>query len=90
MSGDILREFGRTLLTEALGTSAEDAVAWHAEAVSKFKGEMPGRVVNNLSCCYAGLKLIERICHRYELQWNEVFPLTPEQCVKALGFGAEE
>ena len=90
MCSDLLRSFGRTLLSEALGTTDEDVAKWHKEAVKQFSAEMPGRVINNLACCYAGLRLIERMCFRFSLTWDEVFPIPPDECVKALGFGAEE
>ena len=81
---------GRTLLAEALGTDDSEADIWYAEGYGMFNGELPGRVVNNLACCYAGLRLIRKICLRFSLDWEDVFPLSPEDCIKALGYGAEE
>ncbi len=89
-SRELLEKLGRTLLAEALGTDDSEADIWYAEGYGMFNGELPGRVVNNLACCYAGLRLIRKICLRFSLDWEDVFPLSPEDCIKALGYGAEE
>ena len=89
-STDLLRKLGRTLLAEALGTSEHEVSLWHAEGVRCFSGELPARILNNLACCYSGLRLLEKVCIRCSLSWHDVFPISPEECVNALGYGAQE
>jgi hypothetical protein len=73
---DSLAAFGRGLLEVALRTPVPEAERWYAEALEHFdKGvtnreailpghavALPSRVVNNLACCAAGLRLCEKLC----------------------------
>ena len=71
-SGALLGKLGRTILSEALGTTDDAVVEWYSEGVKYFSSEMPDRVVNNLACCYAGLRLLEQVCSRCSLASSPV------------------
>ena len=74
-SGELLEKLGRTLLAEALGTSEQEVAFWHSEGTICFSSELPARILNNLACCYSGLRLLEKVCFRYSLSWQDVFPV---------------
>jgi len=87
---DLLGGFGRSLLDTALRTSIEDVRTWYDEGLHSFAKELPSRIVSNLSCCYAGLCLIEQLCQSLDLSWPEVFPYNREACRKYLEYAARE
>jgi hypothetical protein len=86
----LLEDFGRTLLDVALRTTPEKANAWYKEGYEQVKGIFPNRVTTNLSCTYAGLKLVEKMCSFLKLSWTEVFPIDFDMCVKHLMYAVRE
>lgn len=77
-----LSDLGRTLLDTALGIPPEEVREWYDEGYDKFNAEFPDRVKNNLACCYAGLRLLEKACERFSLEFASVFPYGMDTCVK--------
>ncbi|MBO6267796.1 MAG: DNA primase, partial [Clostridium sp.] len=67
----LLQDFGRTILDMALTIRAGEVAKWHKEGVAKFSKELPSRVINNLACCYAGLKLLESLCARMGFSFSD-------------------
>ena len=90
MNADALGNFGRSLLMTALATESSEVAEWHREGMEKFNKEMPSRVVNNLACCWCGLKLLEKLCAGFRLAWDDVFSIRLEPCAKYLEHGAYE
>ena len=90
VNAESISDLGRTLLNVALTIDSETAAAWYAEGRKLFNSELPSRVVSNLACCYAGLKLLEKLCSVYNCQWNEVFPYKIDVCVRYLEFAAKD
>lgn len=87
---ETLTGFGRALLNMALTVKAEEAAAWHREALRLFSAAMPSRVVNNLACCAAGLRLTEALCTGMGFAWGQVFPIGMDACVRYLEYAARE
>ena len=87
---DMLSGLGRSLLNVALETKAADVYGWCKESLGLFAKELPSRVVNNLACMMAGLRLVERLCRRLELTWHEVFPFSLEACGRYIEYAAKE
>lgn len=85
-----LGDLGRTLLNTALKTYPSEAGKWYKEGSNLFAKELPSRIISNLSCCYAGLKLIDIICKDYGLSWDAVFPFHFDICVKYLEIAAKD
>ncbi len=81
---DELASFGKALLFAALSTTEEEALGWYDEGHPYFSEELPPRIRNNLSCCYAGLKLVGAACERLGLRWEDVFPISTEDCLPYL------
>lgn len=77
-----LGRLGRTLLETALQTSPKQARHWYEDGCGKFAKELPARVINNLACGYAGLCLLEQVCVGFRLEWDAVFPLDMDACVR--------
>ena len=77
-------DLGRALLQDALGLQSAIAAEWHKEAMALFDTELPSRVVNNLACCYCGLKLMEKLCISLRLDWDDVFPYPLNQCASLM------
>ena len=59
-------------------------------AISMFGGSLPSRVVNNLSGCMAGLRLLEAACNRLGLAWSQVFSISLDGCAKYVEYAARE
>lgn len=87
---EMLRDFGRTVLEMALSVRPAQAEQWHKEGMTHFSGELPSRVVNNLACCYAGLKLLEALCARMGLLFSDVYHYGFDPCIRYLEHGAKE
>jgi hypothetical protein len=87
---DALGGFGRGLLDMALRTKAKETVAWHTAAKELFGEELPSRIVNNLACCMAGLRLVERLCAYRKLEWSQVFDIDLDACARHLNYAARE
>lgn len=85
-----LTEMGRALLDTALTLNTATARQWFDEALPLFNGRLPSRVVNNLACCMAGLRLAEAVCNRLGLSWGQVFPVGLDACAKHLEYAARE
>ena len=85
-----IRKLGRTLLQTSLKTEPALAKAWYDEGVTKFQPDMDSRVINNLACCYAGMKLLETMCTDYHFSWNDVFPFGFDVCVKYMELSAKD
>lgn len=89
-NADTLGDLGRTLLNAALKTESKTVKSWYKEGLGLFAKELPSRVISNLACCYAGLKLLESVCASYRLSWDDVFPLKFDPCVRYLEFAAHD
>lgn len=89
-SNQQLGDLGRGLLDTALSVKPEEAYKWYKEAIPYFSKELPSRIISNLSCCYAGLKLVERLCTELELSWDSVFPFQFDPCIKYLEYAAKD
>jgi len=63
---------------------------WYRKGIPQFNPHLPSRIVSNLSCCYAGLKLLERVCTDYGFAWDAVFPFRQDICVKYMEFAAKD
>ena len=87
---DILGGLGRSLLNTALETKTADVYDWYEESLGAFAKELPSRVVNNLACMMAGLRLLERLCRELELTWHEVFPFSLDACGRYIEYAAKE
>jgi len=87
---DLLGAFGRGLLDAALRTDFKEAATWHDEALSSFSDALPARVVSNLACADAGLRLMEKLCAALGLTWHEVFPIGLSDCRCFLESGVRE
>jgi hypothetical protein len=87
---DMLRGFGRSLLDIALRVSANEVKIWYDESLGIFAKELPSRVVNNLACLMAGLRLLEKLCESLGLTWHEVFPYCIDACGKYVEYAAKE
>ena len=85
-----IRNLGRTLLQVALKTEPEIVNAWYEEGVGKFLPDMDNRIINNLACCYAGLKLAEALCAEYHFAWDDVFPYSFDACVRYMEMAAKD
>jgi len=86
----LLGAFGRTLLDVALSTTPKEVGEWYAEGRNRFKGIFASRITNNLSCMYAGLKLVEKLCTMLKLSWNYVFPFDLEVCSNHLIYSVRQ
>lgn len=85
-----LTEMGRALLDTALTLNTATARQWFDEALPLFNGRLPSRVVNNLACCMAGLRLTEAMCNRLGFSWGQAFPVGLDACAKHLEYAARE
>lgn len=85
-----LTEMGRALLDTALTLNTATARQWFNEALLLFSGKLPSRVVNNLACCMAGLRLTEAMCNRLGFSWGQAFPVGLDACAKHLAYAARE
>jgi hypothetical protein len=77
-------------LDAALSLSPEDVREWHEEGKTVFAEPFPSRILSNLACAYAGLRLLARLCVKLGLSWDTVFPLPMEACVGNLSFSVRE
>jgi len=87
---ELLAGFGRAMLEAALRTDAAEVKRWYTEACGQFDKALPSRIVNNLACCAAGLRLAEKLCILQGLPWNSVFEIPLNSCMEYLGFAARE
>jgi len=87
---DLLSGFGRALLEAALRTDAAEVKLWYTEACGQFDKALPSRIVNNLACCAAGLRLVEKLCALQGFCWDSVFDIPLDTCLQYLGFAARE
>jgi hypothetical protein len=87
---DALAAFGRALLDTALATPGKDVAAWYDEALPLFDKELPSRIVNNLACCVAGLRLLEKLCGSLSLAWGDVMEFGLAACAAYLQYAARE
>lgn len=83
-----LQDFGRTLLNTALTVQPDAVAAWYKEGYPLFTETLPDRVKNNLACCYAGLKLLEKCCADLRVAWDAAFPFAFDICVGHLDYAA--
>lgn len=86
----LLRSLGRSLLEVALSTKIEEVEAWYAEGEEHFSGDFPSRVTSNIACAFAGLKLVQKLCHAHGLSWDAVFPLPLDACAAQLAYATRE
>lgn len=85
-----MRDLGRTLLMQALATEKETVLDWYKEGWGHFDVSLPDRIRNNLSAIYAGVKLLEAVCGRYGLSWDEVFPYQLDVCARYMEFAMKD
>ena len=78
----LLGDFGRSLLDTALAVHSDETFKWYTDGTAYFSDEFPSRIVNNLGCCYAGLKLVEKLCLAKGVHWDDVFPITFDNAVR--------
>ncbi|MEA4900569.1 DNA primase [Desulfitobacterium sp.] len=89
-SDDLLGSLGHSLLSIALKTKPAECYAWYEDALGSFNKELPSRIVNNLACMVAGLRLLEKLCGALGLTWHEVFPYNMESCTRYIEYAAKE
>lgn len=89
-SADLLGSLGHSLLNIALKTKPAECYSWYEEALGGFNKELPSRVVNNLACMVAGLRLMEKLCSSLGLTWHETFPYAIAPCTKYIEYAAKE
>ena len=89
-SDEKLGGLGRALLDTSLLVSAAKCREWYMQGTEQFPKELPARIVTNLACCYAGLRLLERVCTGYGLEWTDVFPFVFDSCTRYLEFAAKD
>jgi hypothetical protein len=83
----LLGSFGRTLLETALQLDLKDVADWYSEGEKLYSEEsFPARIADNLSCVYAGLKLVERLCNSYGHSWDYFFPFNFDMCAQQLSY----
>ena len=87
---DDLMALGRAMLDTALTLKTAAVKQWFDESVAMFSGNLPSRVVNNLSGCMAGLRLLEAACNRLGLAWSQVFSISLDGCAKYMEYAARE
>lgn len=87
---DDLAALGRLLLDTVLTVKTAAVKQWFDESISMFGGSLPSRVVNNLSGCMAGLRLLEAACNRLGLAWSQVFSISLDGCAKYMEYAARE
>ena len=85
-----LTRLGRLLLDTALTLNTAAVRQWYDEALGLFNPDMPARVVNNLACCFAGLRVMEAALRRLGLTWSQVYPIPMDACAKWLESGVRE
>ena len=85
-----LTSLGRRLLGEALDLLIDEVAAWHRESLNLFAPGLPSRIRSNLAAVMCGLRLLDRVCRRLDLTWDQVFPISLEECARFLGFGVQE
>jgi hypothetical protein len=83
-NGNIFSAFGRSLLDTALGTDVEEVGKWHSQGMEHFNEELPDRIRNNLSAIYAGLCLVNKLCHSHKMSFSEVFGVDNVTCAEHL------
>jgi hypothetical protein len=95
---------GLGALGSRLRTDAGEVKFWYDEACGQFgmgvtnreailpghEVALPSRIVNNLACCAAGLRLLEKLCALQGLPWHAVFDIPMSACLQYLGFAARE
>lgn len=86
----MLSDFGRTLLNAALQTDPAEAEKWYTEGKDRFDADLPSRIVSNLACCWAGLRLLEKVCVACSLSFHDVFSLDLDICAKYLEYAARD
>ena len=69
---EMLTRLGRLLLDTVLTLNSATVFQWFQEALGLFDPELPSRVVNNLACCSAGLRVMEAALNRLGLTCAEV------------------
>lgn len=89
-SEEKLSDFGRTLLNTALKTAPADAEEWYVEGKDRFNADLPSRIVSNLACCYAGLRLLKKVCIEFNLSFDTVFPFGPDICTRYMELAAKD
>jgi hypothetical protein len=88
--GIMLKSLGHSLLNMALKTTVKDVYSWYEGSLVMFAKELPSRIINNLACMIAGMRLLEKLCGELVLTWNEVFPYNLTACSKYIEYAAKE
>lgn len=71
-------------------TAPADAEKWYIEGKDKFNSDLPCRIVSNLACCWAGLRLLEKVCIEFGLAFDAVFPFGVDICTKYMELAAKD
>lgn len=87
---EVLGSLGRAILDAALMTEVSDVKAWHSEAMKEFDPSMPSRIVSNLACVAAGLRLVEQVCKSIGFSWQQIFGISLQSCYEYLSYCAKE
>ncbi|MBR6571609.1 MAG: DNA primase [Clostridia bacterium] len=87
---DDMAAFGRALLDTALTLNTKTVLQWYKESIPLFKELKSSRIASNLSCCAAGLRLIEAMLARLGLSWGQVFTISMDSCIRYLIYGVKE
>ena len=87
---ETMTKIGRLLLNTALTLSTSTIIGCHNEASGLFNPSFPTRVINNLACCYVGLRVLETALTRIGLTWYDVIPFSLEECGTCLEKGVFE
>lgn len=85
----LLNSFGRSLLETALTVNTGQARDWYLQG-NTFFHDLPSRVISNLSCCYAGLRLVQALCQSAGFRWNDIFHIGIEPCITYMDRGARD
>lgn len=88
-SEEKLSDLGRTLLNTALKVTSTEVLEWHSEGKRLFNTDLPSRVISNLACCYAGLRLLEKVCAEHALSFDHVFPYKLSDCAGYLEYAVQ-
>jgi ABC-type dipeptide/oligopeptide/nickel transport system ATPase component len=85
-----LTRMGRLLLETVLILNTETVYGWYQEAWRLFNPDLPSRIINNMACCMAGLRLMETALDCIGLSWDQVYSIPLEMCAKWLEIGVQE
>lgn len=86
----MIGNMGYSLLLAALNTTVDECVVWYQEGKNMVATEFPSRIVNNLGCCYAGLRLLGRMCSACGKNFEDTFDFTLSDCMEHMQHAVQE